>query len=44
MNKIEMVTSVGFSFHMLKGCTVQKAFFKKKRKVSFGLLEGFAES
>jgi hypothetical protein len=25
MNKIEIVTSVGFSFHMLKGCTVQKA-------------------
>jgi hypothetical protein len=24
MNKIEIVTSV-FSFHMLKGCTVQKA-------------------
>jgi hypothetical protein len=25
MNKIETVTSVGFSFHMLKGRTVQKA-------------------
>jgi hypothetical protein len=25
MNKIEIVTSVGFSFHMLKRCTVQKA-------------------
>jgi hypothetical protein len=25
MNKIEIVTSVGFSFHMSKGCTVQKA-------------------
>jgi hypothetical protein len=25
MNKIEIVTPVGFSFHMLKGCTVQKA-------------------
>jgi hypothetical protein len=25
INKIEIVTSVGFSFHMLKGCTVQKA-------------------
>jgi len=25
MNKIETVTSVGFSFHMLKRCTVQKA-------------------
>jgi hypothetical protein len=25
MNKIEIVTSVGFSFHMLKGCAVQKA-------------------
>jgi hypothetical protein len=25
MNKIEIVTSVGFSFHMLKGCMVQKA-------------------
>jgi hypothetical protein len=25
MNKIEIVTSVGFSFHMVKGCTVQKA-------------------
>jgi hypothetical protein len=24
-NKIEIVTSVGFSFHMLKECTVQKA-------------------
>jgi hypothetical protein len=24
MNKIEIATSVGFSFHMLKGCTVQK--------------------
>jgi hypothetical protein len=24
MNKIEIVTSVGFKFHMLKGCTVQK--------------------
>jgi hypothetical protein len=24
MNKIEIVTSVGFSFHMLKRCTVQK--------------------
>jgi hypothetical protein len=26
MNKIEIVTSVGFSFHMLKGCAVQKAY------------------
>jgi hypothetical protein len=25
MNKIEIVTYVGFSFHMLKGCMVQKA-------------------
>jgi hypothetical protein len=25
MNKIEIVTSVGFSFHMLKGCTVKNA-------------------
>ena len=25
MNKIELVTSVGFSFHTLKRCTVQKA-------------------
>jgi hypothetical protein len=25
MNKIEIVTSVGFSFHTLKWCTVQKA-------------------
>jgi hypothetical protein len=25
MNKIEIVTSVGFSLHMLKGCMVQKA-------------------
>jgi len=25
MNEIEIVTSVGFSFHMLKRCTVQKA-------------------
>jgi hypothetical protein len=25
MNKIKIVTSVGFSFHMLKGFTVQKA-------------------
>jgi hypothetical protein len=25
INKIEIVTSVGFSFHMLKGCTGQKA-------------------
>jgi hypothetical protein len=25
MNKIEIVTSVGFSFRMLKGCMVQKA-------------------
>jgi hypothetical protein len=25
MNKIEIVTSVGFSFHMLKTCPVQKA-------------------
>jgi hypothetical protein len=25
MNKIEIVTSVGFSFHMLKGCVVQEA-------------------
>jgi len=25
MNKIEIVASVGFSFHMLKRCTVQKA-------------------
>jgi hypothetical protein len=25
MNKIEIVTSVGFPFHMLKRCTVQKA-------------------
>jgi hypothetical protein len=25
INKIEKVTSVGFSFHMLKRCTVQKA-------------------
>jgi hypothetical protein len=25
MNKIEIVTSVGFLFHMLKRCTVQKA-------------------
>jgi hypothetical protein len=25
MNKIEIVTSVGFSFHMLKGCMVHKA-------------------
>jgi hypothetical protein len=24
MNKIEIVTSVGFSFHTLKGCTVKK--------------------
>jgi hypothetical protein len=24
MNKIKIVTSVGFSFHMLNGCTVQK--------------------
>jgi hypothetical protein len=24
MNKIEIVTSVGFSFHTLKGCSVQK--------------------
>jgi hypothetical protein len=25
MNKIEILVSVGFLFHMLKGCTVQKA-------------------
>jgi hypothetical protein len=25
MNKIEIVTSVGFLFHMLKRCTAQKA-------------------
>jgi hypothetical protein len=25
MNKIEIVTSVGFLFHMLKRCAVQKA-------------------
>jgi hypothetical protein len=25
MNKIEIVTSVGFSFYMLKGCTVKNA-------------------
>jgi hypothetical protein len=25
MNKIEIVTSVGFSIHMLQRCTVQKA-------------------
>ena len=25
MNKIEIVTSVGFLFHMLERCTVQKA-------------------
>jgi hypothetical protein len=25
MNEIEIVTSAGFSFHMLKRCTVQKA-------------------
>jgi hypothetical protein len=24
MNKSEIVTSVGFSFHMLKGCTVNE--------------------
>jgi hypothetical protein len=24
-NEIEIVTSVGFSFHMLKGCTLQKS-------------------
>jgi hypothetical protein len=30
MNKIEIVTSVGFSFHMLRRCTVQKALKKKK--------------
>jgi hypothetical protein len=24
MNKIEILTSVGFSFHKLKGCKVQK--------------------
>jgi hypothetical protein len=28
MNKIEIVTSVGFSFHMLKRCMVQKALKK----------------
>jgi hypothetical protein len=25
MNRIEIVTYVGLSFHILKGCTVQKA-------------------
>jgi hypothetical protein len=32
-NKIEIVTSVGFSFHILKGCTVKKL---KSLLVGFG--------
>ena len=37
MNKIETVTSVGFSFLMLKRCTVQKDARYKKLKISFNL-------
>ena len=32
MNKIEIVTSVGFLFHMLKRCTVQKGQNLSKAK------------
>jgi hypothetical protein len=39
MNKIEIVTSVGFSFHMVKGCTVQKAY-KKLLTTYYTLLYG----
>jgi hypothetical protein len=38
MNEIEIVTSVGFSFHMLKRCTVQNAL----KKCVYGVFENLA--